>query len=275
MKGIFIMLDNAIFGEKLRQHRLNLGLTQQTVAEKLGISAQAVSKWENGECLPDCFNLKAIGELYGISLDILMETETAKEIDVVSRKLEQIADEFIWTKQKRDRPNAHYDLGHDLWEMWKGIFFIEVGNKQKQIEDKARGNLRVCSEYGLKIWDDDGIACVIQSAIKDKFSSVSEHELDLMRDLCSAEGFKLISLLDTTNTITKEDLLEKSGLDPTVVNELLLKFIENRIIEFAPSSRASGGYKLCGHYGIAAYMILSAAYILSKKVYTVSEYIPH
>ncbi len=162
------MLDNAIFGEKLKQHRLNLGLTQQTVAEKIGISAQAVSKWENGECLPDCFNLKAIGELYGISLDILMETEPAKEIAGVSRKLEQIADEFIWSKQKRDKPNIHYDLGHDLWEMWKGIFFIEVGDKQKQLEDKARGNLRVCSEYGLKIWDDDGVACVIQSALKEK-----------------------------------------------------------------------------------------------------------
>ncbi len=42
------MLDNKIFGEKLTKHRLNLGLTQQAVAEHIGVSAQAVSKWENG-----------------------------------------------------------------------------------------------------------------------------------------------------------------------------------------------------------------------------------
>ncbi len=275
MKGVFTMLDNTIFGEKLKQHRLNLGLTQQSVAEKIGISAQAVSKWENGECLPDCFNLKAIGELYGISLDILMETEPSKEIADVSGKLEQIADEFIWAKQKRDLPNAHYDLGQDLWEMWKGIFFIEVGDKQKQREDKARGNLRVCSEYGLKLWDDDGIACIVQTALKEKLSHIGEHELALMRDLCSAEGFKLISLLDTTDTITKEALLEQSELEPAVLNELLLKFIENKIIEFVTCGRTHGGYKLCAHYGIAAYMILAAAFILGKKTYTVSEYIRH
>ena len=43
-----IMLDQKIFGEKLRNHRKNLGLTQEEVADRMGISAQAVSKWEAG-----------------------------------------------------------------------------------------------------------------------------------------------------------------------------------------------------------------------------------
>ena len=51
------MLDTKTFGEKLRNHRKKLGLSQENVAEKIGVTAQAVSKWENGECLPDCFNL--------------------------------------------------------------------------------------------------------------------------------------------------------------------------------------------------------------------------
>ena len=42
------MLDTKTFGEKLKNHRKNLGMTQEQVAEKLFISAQAVSKWENG-----------------------------------------------------------------------------------------------------------------------------------------------------------------------------------------------------------------------------------
>ena len=64
------MLNMQIFGEKLREHRRTRGLTQEEVAAKIGVSAQAISKWENCECLPDCFNLKALGDTYGISLDI-------------------------------------------------------------------------------------------------------------------------------------------------------------------------------------------------------------
>lgn len=56
-------LDQKIFGEKLRNHRKRLAMTQEEVAEKIGVSAQAVSKWESGDCLPDCFNLKAISDV--------------------------------------------------------------------------------------------------------------------------------------------------------------------------------------------------------------------
>ena len=40
------MLNQKLFGEKLRNHRKRLGMTQEDVAEKIGISPQAISKWE-------------------------------------------------------------------------------------------------------------------------------------------------------------------------------------------------------------------------------------
>ncbi len=267
------MLNSVIFGEKLKLHRTNLGLTQQGVAEKIGVSSQAVSKWENGDCLPDCFNLKALGELYNISLDVLMETEKSSDIKAVSEKLEQIADEFIWTKQNRDYPNAHRDLGSDLWDMWKGIFFIEAGNKEVQKSAKSQGNLRICSEYGTKIWDDDGIACIVQSALKDKIGIISPCRLALAQTLCSDNGFKLISLLDCHNVISKEDVLQKSGIEKSDLNELLLDLVENQIIEFVSDLNGESGYKLHSHYSIVAYMIIAAVYTLSKPNCTVSEYI--
>ncbi|MBO5050947.1 MAG: helix-turn-helix transcriptional regulator [Clostridia bacterium] len=42
------MLDQKVFGEKLRNHRKKLGMTQEEVAEKVGVSPQAISKWEAG-----------------------------------------------------------------------------------------------------------------------------------------------------------------------------------------------------------------------------------
>ena len=270
------MLDMKQFGEKLRGHRKNLGLTQEAVAEKIGVSAQAVSKWEAGECLPDCFNLKALGDTYGISLDILLETEAAGDIDAVAAKIEQLADEFIWAKANRDAANAHRDLGDDLWKMWKGIYFIKVGNKEHQREDKARGSLRVCSDYGMKIWDDAGVACVVQKKLREQLDRIGEEELALLRELSSPEGFAILSRLDAHDLTPKEELMAL-GIEKHRLNELLLTFTERQIIEFSVRDQTGArGYKLCGHFGIAAEMLLAAAYVLSKTTgYAVSEYISY
>ena len=53
------------FGEKLNSMRKNSGFTQEEVAVRLGISPQAVSKWENDLSCPDIMLLPEIAKLYG------------------------------------------------------------------------------------------------------------------------------------------------------------------------------------------------------------------
>lgn len=55
--------------------RKSNGLSQEALAEKLGISRQAVSKWERAEASPDTDNLILLARLYGVSLDELLKTE--------------------------------------------------------------------------------------------------------------------------------------------------------------------------------------------------------
>ena len=59
-------------GEKLRQLRRKKGLSQEAVAKELGISRQAVSKWETDIAQPDLDNLKKICEILEISADELL-----------------------------------------------------------------------------------------------------------------------------------------------------------------------------------------------------------
>lgn len=68
------MFDPIAFGERLKQQRKAKNLTQDEVAAKVGVSGQAVSKWEKGECLPDVYNLKMLGLLYRVSVDSLLDT---------------------------------------------------------------------------------------------------------------------------------------------------------------------------------------------------------
>jgi len=53
-------------GEALKAHRTSCNMTQEFVAEQLGVSRQAVSKWENGTSDPSTSNLLALARLYGI-----------------------------------------------------------------------------------------------------------------------------------------------------------------------------------------------------------------
>lgn len=57
---------------RLVQHRKARGLSQEALADSLGLSRQAVSKWERAEASPDTDNLLALARLYGVSLDELL-----------------------------------------------------------------------------------------------------------------------------------------------------------------------------------------------------------
>ena len=60
-------------GEALKENRVRCQMTQEFVAEHLGVSRQAVSKWENGTSDPSTSNLLALAKLYGISAEELLK----------------------------------------------------------------------------------------------------------------------------------------------------------------------------------------------------------
>lgn len=59
-------------GENLKTYRTNCKMTQEFVAESLGVSRQAVSKWENGTSDPSTSNLIALAKLYGVSVEEIL-----------------------------------------------------------------------------------------------------------------------------------------------------------------------------------------------------------
>ncbi|WP_010305626.1 helix-turn-helix domain-containing protein [Kurthia senegalensis] len=70
-------LDNHLM-HRLKALRLQHGYSQNDVAERLHISRQAISKWENGKSYPDLDNLRLLSELYNTSLDSFFNEETAQ-----------------------------------------------------------------------------------------------------------------------------------------------------------------------------------------------------
>jgi len=60
-------------GEMLKSHRTRCKMTQEFVAESLGVTRQAVSKWESGTTDPSTSNLIALAKLYGISVEEILQ----------------------------------------------------------------------------------------------------------------------------------------------------------------------------------------------------------
>ena len=98
------MFNQVLFGEKLKNIRKEKNLTQEEAAEKIGVSGQAVSKWEKGECLPDVYNLKLLGKLYRVSVDSLLEMDGDREDKIIEKyKIENAVFELV------EKPEAIYE----------------------------------------------------------------------------------------------------------------------------------------------------------------------
>ena len=65
--------------EKLTVLRKESGYTQLDLAEKVRVSRQAISKWETGRALPSAENLKYLSELFGVSVDYLLNDDMTEE----------------------------------------------------------------------------------------------------------------------------------------------------------------------------------------------------
>ena len=66
---VIIIMVKIIIRDKIRAYRHKKGLTQAAFGRLLGVSAQAISKWERGECYPDITLLPALAALLGCSVN--------------------------------------------------------------------------------------------------------------------------------------------------------------------------------------------------------------
>lgn len=79
--------------------RKKSGLTQEAVAEKLGVSRQTISKWETDETLPDIRQSKRMAQLYHVTLDELIDFDIdVKEIEqLIEKTSEETQAKIDWT----------------------------------------------------------------------------------------------------------------------------------------------------------------------------------
>jgi len=100
-------------GERIKQKRKELNLTQEELADKVGVSYQAVSKWENNSSMPDTAILPALSSIFDVTLDYLF---TGKCMETTEKRVEWGNLTGIITK------DIHGDVGRIVGDMQADVF---------------------------------------------------------------------------------------------------------------------------------------------------------
>lgn len=110
-------------GKRIVFHRKRLGLTQDALAELMGVTAQAVSKWENDQSCPDIGALPKLAEIFGISTDELLGVERKEvhpaEIVPADGEENDVHPEMTW-ELSLERRKERRAFGLAIWILLVG-----------------------------------------------------------------------------------------------------------------------------------------------------------
>ena len=106
-----------IISDILRKLRQKLELTQEELAEKIGVSGQAVSKWERNECYPDITLLPGLADIFEVSVDELLGVKTEE-------KNEKLND--IYVQSHTLASQKKFNEAYELIQSAQKIFPVEM-----------------------------------------------------------------------------------------------------------------------------------------------------
>jgi transcriptional regulator with XRE-family HTH domain len=103
-------MNQTAIGSYIAKKRREMNLTQEQLAEKLGVSNKTISKWENGKCMPDYSIIEELCETLSISLPELMDGEDEVEDSVRVYDDEQILDLIRRTQELERQKGILYGI---------------------------------------------------------------------------------------------------------------------------------------------------------------------
>ena len=98
-----------LIGNKIYDLRKKENVSQEQLAEKLNVSRQTISNWENNQTVPDIYQVKTISKVFKISLDELLEND---DFILCEKNIHYIE---LWEKVKRNIQNELSPLVYDTW----------------------------------------------------------------------------------------------------------------------------------------------------------------
>ncbi|MCM1063369.1 MAG: helix-turn-helix domain-containing protein [Eubacterium sp.] len=136
------------FSEKLKEIRKKEGISQEQLAEKIGVSRQAITKWETGKGLPDVENMVIIAEIFKTTIDELLvnpaakkspetsvyTSETIYDIDCEKHFDINIGSASAIRLSSGDDEKLHIRLSSEILENLESMFKIRLDEKKSKLD---------------------------------------------------------------------------------------------------------------------------------------------
>lgn len=225
--------------EKITELRKARSLTQEKLGERLGVSSQAVSKWEKGECLPDIMLLPHLCEILGISIDSLLEAPHVEEKERVYKQLGVIAKEDGCIKTSFEAMRACTNA---------------IDNRS------VHGSVHH-SPDGMRIFSEFGIGAVIngKEALDTLINLDVKLVCDTMKLIANPCAVKIMSAFKHGESLSESQLTELCDEPEEEVNKNLLSLIKLKFCDYEPDGNVSLGTRsyawylsLCGVFMASA-----------------------
>ena len=146
----------------LYELRRAANLSQEEFAEKLGVSRQAVSKWERGEAYPDTENLIVISEMFGVSIDELLRADNIKakpsgnaNTNEAERDTDKESDDGYFRVNVNDTVKVNLNGGITVDDDDKTVR-INLGNSDITVNDEDGVKVKL-GKHGITVNDEDGV----------------------------------------------------------------------------------------------------------------------
>lgn len=149
-------------GQTIRKLRKERGFTQEELANALGVTAQAVSKWENGIGVPDVSQFVPIANLFDVSIDVLFARECQRTDIQVKEFLKDLNKKNLNFKEQFEKMSdalRKFPNNPDLLEsiVETACYIVDPNNKEthdilKTAVNAADSFIRNCNEIGKIFW---------------------------------------------------------------------------------------------------------------------------
>lgn len=208
--------------EKISELRKAKKLTQEQLGERLGVSGQAVSKWENGSSMPDILLLPELCELLDTSLDALLEVPAMQ-------KRKNVVSDFCAYARETGRAHAVQDVVARL--------FNDVG------ANHGGTNLFFSSDE-IRISDERGLGVVIEGKkFPDACMQMQQNDIAyFLHAVTDKACFSVLRQLSIDDATTTEELCEKTGMKPDEISRAVLDLMERNLICVGIDDRGKRGY---------------------------------
>lgn len=216
--------------------RKRAGITQEQLAAVLCVSAQAVSKWETGVCMPDLCILPQMAEYFGVSIDCLFYGTDTAASDLYTENKQRVAayeqmSENAFEEALCVYASAHHGISH-------GISHGNMRGSEWMYDEPSH----LTSEGGLSLLSGKGYGALITRRF---FENVDEKTIQfsvpLLKALADTERLTVVSAIISMSGISFTELKEKLAMDENSLRQALKTLCESGLVVEEESKHQSLG----------------------------------